>query len=139
MGLEPNHLVANLWDTTTNTLKDIADPKRIEGKNAGTTVANLLQNTLVSFVPGAYDIGTILRADPTLSGTAGFKALAHDPLIAVMDVQGPPTTPLGPSPAPSPRPIWGLPWPPTWAWTPRPSLVRRFTSSWANCRPRCSG
>lgn len=85
-GLEPNHLVANLWDTTTNTLKDIADPKRLEGKNTGTTVANLLQNTLASFVPGAYDIGTILRADPTLSGTAGFKALADDPVIALMDV-----------------------------------------------------
>jgi len=85
-GLEPNHLIANLWDTTTNTIKDIADPKRLEGKNLGTTMANFLQNTLASFVPGAYDIGTVLRADPTLSGDAGFKALADDPLIAIMDL-----------------------------------------------------
>ena len=82
-GLEPAvYLLTNLFDTTKNTIADIADPARLTGPNVGTTVANWLQNTLLSFVPGAYDIGTVLRADPTLSGDAGFKALAKDPLIS---------------------------------------------------------
>lgn len=85
-GLEPQHLVTNLWDTTKNTVEDVLDPKRLQGKDPGETVANVLQNTLASFVPGAYDIGTILKADPTLSGTEGFKALMQDPLIAVLDL-----------------------------------------------------
>lgn len=85
-GLEPQKLLANLFDTTKNTIQDIANPDRLKGKSGGLTVANWLQNTLLSFVPGAYDIGTVLRADPTLSGDQGFKALAKDPLISLLDV-----------------------------------------------------
>lgn len=85
-GLEPTHLVSGLFDTVKNTVDAIAAPKREEGKDMGITAANWLQNTLLSFVPGAYDIGTVLRADPTLSGDQGFKALADHPLMSLLDV-----------------------------------------------------
>ena len=85
-GLDPLRLVPNLFHTTMNTIQAITDPKKMEGKTAGGTIANWLQNTLLSFVPGAYDVGTVLKADPTLSGSAGFKALAENPLISALDV-----------------------------------------------------
>ena len=85
-GLEPTHLISGLFGTVENTIKAVLDPKREEGKNLGTTAANWLQNTLLSFIPGMYDIGTVLRADPTLSGSEGFKALADHPLLSLLDI-----------------------------------------------------
>ncbi len=85
-GLEPTHLVSGLYDTMKNTAEAITDPEKEQGANLGITAANWLQNTLLSFVPGAYDIGTVLRADPNLSGNEGFKALAEHPLMSLLDV-----------------------------------------------------
>ena len=85
-GLEPNHLISGLFDTVKNTVQAIEDPKKLEGKNAEDTAANWLQNTLLSFIPGAYDVGAYIRADPNLTGLAGFKALADHPLLSLMDV-----------------------------------------------------
>jgi hypothetical protein len=85
-GLEPQHLVTGLFDTLKNTVEAVADPEKEEGANLGTTAANWLQNTLLSFVPGMYDIGTVLRADPNLSGSEGFSALADHPLVSLLDI-----------------------------------------------------
>lgn len=85
-GLEPQHLVTGLFDTVSNTVKDVFDPRRIEGKNVDTTAANWLQNTLLSFVPGAYDLGAFIRADATGGASAGFAALADHPLLSLLDV-----------------------------------------------------
>ena len=82
-GLEPQHLVANLFDTVFNTAKDVIDPKRLIGKNLDATAANVLQDTLLSFVPGAYDLGSFVRAG---GGVAGFDALAQHPLVSLLDV-----------------------------------------------------
>lgn len=78
-GLEPQHLVANLFDTVTNTAKDILDPKRLVGKTGDATAANILQDTLLSFVPGAYDIGSVLRS-------GNFDALEQHPLVSLLDI-----------------------------------------------------
>ena len=85
-GLEPQHLVTGLFDTVKNTVEAVADPRKEDGSNIETTAANWMQNTLLSFVPGMYDVGTYLRADPKLTGAAGFAALADHPLIALMDL-----------------------------------------------------
>ena len=85
-GLEPQHLVSGIFETLKSTVDAVTDPEREQGANLGTTAANWLQNTLLSYVPGAYDIGTVLRADPTLSGDEGFKALADHPLLSILDV-----------------------------------------------------
>ena len=77
-GLEPQHLVANLFDTFKNTAEDMMDPKRLVGSSLEATGANILQNTLLSFVPGAYDVGTLLRG--------GVDALAEHPLVALLDL-----------------------------------------------------
>jgi len=82
-GLEPQHLVANLFDTVKNTVEDLADPSRLAGGSAEATAANWMQNTLLSFVPGVYDLGTFLKGG---GGVKGLEALAENPLIAALDV-----------------------------------------------------
>lgn len=77
-GLEPQHLISNLFDTVVNTAKDIVNPKRLVGANVEDTAANLLQDTLLSFVPGAYDVGSVLRG--------GTDSLAEHPLVALLDL-----------------------------------------------------
>jgi hypothetical protein len=77
-GLEPQHLVANLFDTFANTAKDLADPSRLIGPTRDATGANILQDTLLSFVPGAYDLGALLRGGP--------DALAEHPLISLLNL-----------------------------------------------------
>ena len=47
------------------------------------TASNILQDTLLSFVPGAYDLGTFLRAG---GGAAGLSAEAEHPLVALLDI-----------------------------------------------------
>lgn len=85
-GLEPQHLVTGLFDTVKNTVEAVADPRKEDGSNIETTAANWMQNTLLSFVPGLYDVGTYLRADPKLTGAAGFAALADHPLVSLLDL-----------------------------------------------------
>ena len=84
--MEPQHLITGLFDTVKNTVEAVADPGREKGANIEDTAANWMQNTLLSFVPGLYDVGTYLRADPKLTGAAGFAALADHPLVSLLDV-----------------------------------------------------
>lgn len=79
-GLEPQHLVANLFDTVVNTGKDLLNPKRLVGKDLDATAANVLQDTLLSFVPGAYDVGSVLRNGGNLD------VLAEHPLVSLLDI-----------------------------------------------------
>jgi hypothetical protein len=87
-GLEPQHLFSGLFHSVVNTVEDIAHPARLKGPSVGVTAANWFQDTLLSFVPGAYDLGTVLRGQAAKPGDqfAGAKALADDPLLSLLDV-----------------------------------------------------
>ena len=75
-----------VWHSAQATIRGIEHPASLRGRTPGGTVANWLNDTLLSFVPGAADIGTVLKADPTLSGSAGLKALFQHPLISALDL-----------------------------------------------------
>ena len=84
-GLEPQHLISNLFHTVVNTAEDFIDPARLAGGSLEATAANVLQDTLLSFVPGAYDVGSFLRAG---GGLKGIDALAEHPLVSLLDMIG---------------------------------------------------
>ena len=85
-GLEPSHLISGLFDTVKNTVEDLAHPSRLEGKNFEATLGNWFQNTLLSFVPGVYDLGSFMSADAKAGTAAGFAALADHPLLSLLDL-----------------------------------------------------
>jgi hypothetical protein len=85
-GLEPQHLLGGLFDMAKNTVEGLMDPHRLSGPTLGQTVGNWLDDTALALVPGAADVGRVLEADPTLSGDAGAKALADDPLVSALDL-----------------------------------------------------
>src|ERR1035437_4496452 len=85
-GLMPNRLVSNIWGILKNTVDDVTNPSRLNKGSIGADIGAALTDTIASFVPGAYDIGKVLQADPNLSGDAGFKALAKDPVTSILDV-----------------------------------------------------
>jgi hypothetical protein len=76
----------SLFNSAKTTLKAIVDPQSMEASTFGGTIGNWLNDTLLSFVPGAADIGTVLQHDPTLSGSSGFKALAEHPVLSLLDL-----------------------------------------------------
>jgi hypothetical protein len=75
-----------VWDSAKTTFKGVIHPATLEGSGFGGTIGNWLNKTLLSYVPGMADIGTVLQADPTLTGSKGFEALAQHPLLSVLDV-----------------------------------------------------
>src|ERR1035437_4148995 len=83
-GLQPTRLVGNIWSTLKNTAEDIAHPSRLKGANANATEANVMQDTILSWIPGVYDIGTEARAAST--GGNPFTALATQPVTTALDV-----------------------------------------------------
>jgi hypothetical protein len=85
VGLMPTRLASNIWDTLKNTVEDIADPARLKGATPEQTLANLLSNTVASWVPGAADVGTFLKADAK-GYKAGLDALATQPVSTFLDV-----------------------------------------------------
>jgi hypothetical protein len=76
----------SVFDSAKTTLKAIVDPKSMEAATFGGTIGNWLNDTLLSFAPGAADIGTVLQHDPTLTGSSGAKALAEHPVLSLLDL-----------------------------------------------------
>ena len=79
-GLIPTRLVSNIWDTLKTTVDDVTQPGRL-ASHGGIDAA--LTTTALSWIPGAYDIGTYLDAG---GGEKGLAALAKQPLSTVLDV-----------------------------------------------------
>src|ERR1700722_1443047 len=75
-----------LWDSTQATFDGVIHPGSLDGKGLGGTIGNWLTHTLLSYLPGAADVGDVLEADPTLGGDSGLDALLEHPLISVLDV-----------------------------------------------------
>ena len=98
-GLEPIGLAKNLWDTVTNAVEhpmsqivrptldltlyqaapELALDKKISPLNDFSNTV-LAPHSLYGLVPGAYDLAEVSR------GTAGAKALAQNPVTALIDV-----------------------------------------------------
>ena len=92
-GLMPTRLVANLFDTVKETAHALEDPASMQGKTETATLANYATKTLLSWLPGVYDVGTALNADKrnpdpfsALFSTAAFDALAKQPVTTALDV-----------------------------------------------------
>jgi len=79
-GLMPTRLAANIWDTFKDTVDDLEDPARLAGKDP---LANALTQTALSWIPGAYDLGTVLKAGNI---KAGLEKLAEQPITSLLDV-----------------------------------------------------
>jgi hypothetical protein len=91
-GLEPTNLAANIFDTIKNTvvhpddlLKPIGDLFTGDTGAAGRALL-AHENLVTALVPGVYDLATVLAADPHLTGAAGGKALAKQPITALLDI-----------------------------------------------------
>lgn len=81
-----------VWNSAKATVKAVTDPASQAKQGAGIagdvggTIGNWLSNTLLAYLPGAADIGTVLQHDPTLTGSSGAKALAAHPLVSLLDI-----------------------------------------------------
>ena len=75
-----------VWHSAQATFKGIVDPASLAGHGIGGTIGNWLNDTLLAYLPGAADIGTVLQHDPTLSGSSGFTALAQHPVVSFLDI-----------------------------------------------------
>ena len=79
-GLMPTRLVSNIFDTLKNSVEDVTSPGHL-AKEGG--IAGALTNTVLSWIPGAYDVGTFLKAG---GGMKGLDALATQPVTSILDV-----------------------------------------------------
>ena len=75
-----------LVDSVKNTVDLLTGAHHLQGANFGAKLGDALTSTVLSWVPGTWDIGTVLKADPTLSGSAGGAALAEHPISSILDV-----------------------------------------------------
>jgi hypothetical protein len=76
-GLMPSRLVSNIWGTLKNTVKDIEHPAQAGG------LGKILEDTAVSWLPGAYDLGQVIQAHGLVKG---LEDLASQPLTSILDV-----------------------------------------------------
>jgi hypothetical protein len=90
-GLNPIHLVSNVFDTIKNTIEH---PSNLYGPIGDAITGNmgaagrkiLAQNNILQWVPGVYDFAQIFAADPTLQSSAGFEQLARNPITSLLDI-----------------------------------------------------
>ena len=75
-----------LVDSVKNTFDLIDGSHHLQGNSAGAKLGDALTSTVLSWVPGAMDIGNVLKVDPTLSGSAGAKYLAEHPISSILDI-----------------------------------------------------
>jgi hypothetical protein len=98
VGLEPTHLISNIWDTVAHTVthplslvSPLTDIGRIldpfnnhqQTVNAMRSLGGDLNKSVYDFIPGVADVGNYAQAG---GGTAGFAALARQPLSTLIDV-----------------------------------------------------
>src|ERR1035437_9247064 len=88
-GLQPTRLVGNIWDTLKTSAGDVGDLLTGHAGRMGkgswqATAGDLLSNTALSWVPGAYDVGKEFTAES--KGKNPFEALAQDPVTSALDI-----------------------------------------------------
>lgn len=77
------HLPQELWHTADSTVHAIMHPASLEAKTPGATIGNWLSTTLLSFIPGAADLGAVLKQS---SPAEGLAYLAEHPITSILDV-----------------------------------------------------
>jgi hypothetical protein len=79
-GLMPTRLASNIFDTLKTSVEDITHPGQF-AKNGG--LAGALTGSALSWIPGAYDLGTIMKSGGI---TKGLEKLAEQPVTLLLDV-----------------------------------------------------
>ena len=79
-GLMPTRLVANIFDTLKTSVDDLTHPGDFT-KNGG--MAGAMTGSVLSWIPGVYDLGTIAKAG---SLGRGLEDLAKQPVTSILDV-----------------------------------------------------
>ena len=69
-----------IWHSAQATVRGITDPASLDAPTAGGTISNWLNDTLLAFVPGAADVGTLLQPGK------GINALLEHPILSALDV-----------------------------------------------------
>jgi hypothetical protein len=69
-----------IYDSAKATYEGVVHPASLDAPTMGGTISNWLNNTLLSFIPGASDLGTLVKKGPT--------ALLEHPLLSAMDLMG---------------------------------------------------
>lgn len=90
-GLNPIHLVSNVFDMVKNTIEH---PQHVLGALGDLMAGNpgaagrqvLTGNNVLQLVPGIYDLSEVFASDPNLKGTSGFEQLAKTPLTSILDI-----------------------------------------------------
>ena len=70
-----------IWDSADKTIHAVMNPASLNASTTGGTIANWLQTTLLSFLPGASDVGAVMRYG--LHG--GIDYLAEHPITSLLD------------------------------------------------------
>jgi hypothetical protein len=78
IGIFTGSFEKEVWHSAQATYEGIIHPSTLEGHGFGGTLSNWLDKTLLSFVPGATDVGALL--------TGGPAALLDHPVISLLDV-----------------------------------------------------
>jgi hypothetical protein len=69
-----------IYDSARATYEGVVDPASLNGGSLGGTLSNWLDKTLLSFVPGATDVGTAIKEGP--------EALLEHPVVSLLDLAG---------------------------------------------------
>ena len=100
-GLEPQHLISNIWDTVANTiehpsslggavedfakiLNPLANQQQTRNAIGAFDQHVLASHSLLSWVPGLYDAAVLTNGGKP--GSAGLKQLADNPLTSILDI-----------------------------------------------------
>ena len=75
-----------ITDSIKNTFNVLDGSHHLHGSTGTARLGDALTSTVLSWIPGAADIGTVLQADPTLSNAKGFEQLATHPVSSLLDV-----------------------------------------------------
>lgn len=77
------HLPESLWHSADQTIHAIEHPASMQASTTGGTIGNWLTTTLLSFLPGAADVGEVLKAG---SPVKGLEYLAEHPITSTLDL-----------------------------------------------------
>jgi DNA-directed RNA polymerase subunit F len=80
IGIFTGSFEKQIYHSAKATYEGVVDPASLNGGSFGGTLSNWLDNTLLSFVPGATDIGTLVKHGP--------EALLEHPVVSLLDLAG---------------------------------------------------
>lgn len=76
-----------LVDSLKNTVDTMTGKHVLQGPNPTAQLGDALTSTVLSWIPGLYDIGTVLKADNgNLAGSSGLGLLAEHPVNSILDL-----------------------------------------------------